>query len=159
MRKLSFSILVSALILSFCINVWQAYNIQNLNSENQVLNLQLCDFDHIREPTVHLIDYEWAVTILDWEHQRVDVNFTLFNSGLSPTEFTLSIDLFDCSEEDHHKYVDSNEWELTINRTTVETFNRRFYLTKPAESWHIDCIEFYSPYSFENSKGYESPIS
>jgi hypothetical protein len=157
MRKLLFAILVSA-FLSVSFNVWQAYNIQNLNSENQVLNSQLSDFGHIKEPMVHLINYEWAVTILDWEHQRVDVNFTLFNSGLSPATFTLSIDLFDTSKEGYHKHVDSNEWELTVNGTTVETFNKRFHLTRPAESNHIDCIEFYCPYFFENSLGYELSI-
>jgi len=111
------------------------------------------------EPMVHLTDYEWTVIILDWEHQLVDVNFTLFNSGFSSANFTLSIDVFNSSKERPYNHVASDEWEIFLNATTVETFTKRFFLTKPTESWHIDCIEFYSVYFFENSLGYEESIN
>ena len=150
MRKFLLLFLISALTLSFGFNVWQVLNIQSLNSQiDELAYLK----EQLKDPMVHLIDYEWEVVILDWEHQLVEVNFTLFNSGLSLAEFTLSIDLFDGDE-----HVASEEWMLNLNGTTVETLTKRFYLTKPAESCHIDCIEFYSIYFFENSKGYESPI-
>jgi len=158
MHKLLFSISISVLVISLSINVWQFYNTQNLNSENHLLTLQLNDLNYIKEPMVHLVDYEWAAIIMDWEHQRVDVNFTLFNSGLSPANFTLCIDIFDSSKERPNNHVDSGEWELFLNGTTIETFTKRFHLTKPTDSWHIDCIEFYCPYFFENSLGYDASI-
>ena len=106
------------------------------------------------EPVVHLIHYNWRVTKIDWEHQIVDVNFTLFNSGSEDAIFTLSIDLYD--EED--KPVTSEEYQILLNGTTVQTFQKRFSLTRPEWNPPIDCIEFYCQYFFENSKGYEFPI-
>jgi hypothetical protein len=154
--------LIIVFAASFAVNVWQAYTIQALNLHLQEVSSGLNDLTLIQEqfsePNVHLIDYEWNVRTLDWEHQRVEVNFTLFNSGIAPANFTLSIDVFDTSKESPDSHVTSSEWDLGLNGTTVETFTKIFYLTKPTESWHIDCIEFHSIYFFENSLGYETPI-
>jgi len=154
--------LIIVFAASFAVNVWQAYTIQALNLHLQEVSSELDALtlihEQFSEPNVHLIDYEWDVSILDWEHQRVDVNFTLFNSGIAPATFTLSIDVFDTSKESPDNHVTSSEWNLVLNGTTVETFTKVFYLTKPTESWHIDCIEFHSIYFFENSLGHETPL-
>jgi len=46
-------------------------------------------------PSVHLVSYEWDVKVIDWEHEYVEVNITLLNSGNASAEFTLEIDLYD----------------------------------------------------------------
>ena len=131
-RSLLVLALTVALGISVGVNLWQFYNIASLNSE-------------LSRARVHLVTYDWGIVASDWEYQIVQVNFTLFNSGRSDAEFTLSIDLFDGAEQ-----VESEEWEFRVNATRAETVSKRIYVLKLTDNCHIDSIEFYCPY-FHNS--------
>jgi hypothetical protein len=69
-----FVVTFALLGVSICFNVWQTSKLWELNSE-------IDELKNLREPMVHLIYYEWKVIVINWEHEYVQVNYTLFNSG------------------------------------------------------------------------------
>ena len=46
-------------------------------------------------PLVHLVDYEWDIYVESWEHESVEANITIFNSGDGDANFTIEIGLYD----------------------------------------------------------------
>jgi hypothetical protein len=70
-------------------------------------------------PSVHLIGHEWDVKVVDWEHEYVEVNVTLLNSGNASAEFVLEVDLYDEGE-----YVTCQLWGIELPAKHEETFTR-----------------------------------
>lgn len=135
-----FAVTFALLGISICFNVWQTSKIWELDSEIDELR-------NLREPLVHLIYYEWKVVVINWEHEYVQVNYTLFNSGYTNANFTLSIDLFDNQEP-----FKSKEWEIQVNATSKKVFTDvRIYCDLLVDPHHADAIEFNSIYFHEYS--------
>jgi len=70
-------------------------------------------------PSVHLVGYEWDVKVVDWEHEYVEANITLLNSGNDSAEFTLEIDLYD-----DEQYFGCQLWRIELPANHEETFTK-----------------------------------
>ncbi|UCG44651.1 MAG: hypothetical protein JSV58_04385 [Candidatus Bathyarchaeota archaeon] len=72
-------------------------------------------------PSVHLIAYEWDIRSgrPTWEHEYVEVNVTLLNSGNTSAEFTLEVDLYDEGE-----YFTCQLWKVKLPAQHEETFTK-----------------------------------
>ena len=141
-------LLIIALTISVSLNVFQFLNATNLESK-------LNELSFLKEPMVHLVDYDWKVVPVNWEFEYLQVNFTLFNSGYAPANLTLSIDALDSEG----KSFMSEEMEISINGTSKLTFTDvRLQHDLMFDHNEICGVEFYCPYFFENSMGYEESI-
>ena len=123
--------LICTLGVSICLNVWYAFNLIEL-----------------KKPLVHLVRYQWKVVVINWEHEYVQLNYTLLNSGYADADFTLSIDLLDNQES-----FTSKEWEIHIDATSKQVFTDvRIYYELLVNHHHANGIEFYCPYFEETSE-------
>jgi len=87
-------------------------------------------------PSVHLVSYEWDVRVIDWEHEYVEVNVTLLNSGNATAEFTLEIDLYD-----DEQYFGSQLWEIELPANHEETFTKTVLYELLVNKHHANAIE------------------
>ena len=70
-------------------------------------------------PSVHVVSHEWSIEVVDWEHEYVEVNITLLNSGNASAEFVLEVDLYDEEE-----YFAGRLWGIELPANHEETFTR-----------------------------------
>lgn len=87
-------------------------------------------------PSVDLVSYEWDVRVIDWEHEYVEVNITLLNSGNSSAEFTLEIDLYD-----DEQYFESQLWKIELPANHEETFTKTVLYELLVNKHHANAIE------------------
>jgi len=133
--------LICTLGVSICLNVWYAFNLIELTS-------QIAELEYLKKPLVHLVSYQWKVVVVNWEHEYVLLNYTLFNSGYTDADFTLSIDLLDNRES-----FMSEEYSIHVNATSEQVFSDlRIYYELLVNQHHANGIEFYCPYFEEISE-------
>ena len=87
-------------------------------------------------PSVDLVSYEWDVRVIDWEHEYVEVNITLLNSGNTNAEFTLEIDLYD-----DEQYFESQLWGIELPAKHEETFTKNVFYELLVNTHHANAIE------------------
>ena len=87
-------------------------------------------------PPVHLVNYEWDVKVIDWEHEYVEVNITLLNSGNASAEFTLEIDLYD-----DEQYFGCQLWGIELPANHEETFTKNVLYELLVNNHHANAIE------------------
>jgi hypothetical protein len=133
--------LVCTLGVSICLNVWYAFNLMELTSQN-------AELEYLKKPLVHLTSYEWKVIPISWEFEYVQINYTLFNSGYTDANFTLSIDLLDNQES-----FMSEEYPIHVNATSRQVFSDlRINYELLVNHHHANGIEFYCVYFEETSE-------
>lgn len=87
-------------------------------------------------PSVHLVSYEWDVRVIDWEHEYVEVNITLLNSGNASAEFTLEIDLYD-----DEQYFGCQLWGIELSAKHEETFTKNVLYELLVNKHHANAID------------------
>lgn len=87
-------------------------------------------------PSINLVNYEWGVRAVDWEHEYVEVNITLLNSGNASAEFTLEIDLYDDEE-----YFGCRLWRIELPAKHEGTFTKHVPYELLVNRHHANAIE------------------
>jgi hypothetical protein len=133
--------LMCTLGVSVYLNVRYAFNLIELTS-------QIAELEYLKKPLVHLVSYQWKVVVIDWEHEYVLLNYTLFNSGYTDADFTLSIDFLDNQES-----FMSEEYPIRVNATSKQVFSDvGIYYELLVNHHHANGIKFYCVYFEETSE-------
>lgn len=88
-------------------------------------------------PSIHLISYECDIKVIDWEHEYVEANITIRNSGDGDAEFTLEISLYD----DGEYFGFCEQWPIKLAAGTEETFTRSVMYELLVNHHHANEIE------------------
>ena len=88
------------------------------------------------EASIHLVTYEWDVRVIDWEHECVELNITLFNSGDGDGKFGLEVNLYDGQEN-----FGSELWEIKLPAKHQETFTKIIHYELLFNKHHANAIE------------------
>jgi hypothetical protein len=86
---------------------------------------------------VQLVSYEWDVKVVSWEHEYVEANITLLNSGNGDAKFTLEISLYD----DGEYFGFCKLWPIELAAGTEETFTKHVPYELLCNHHHANAIE------------------